>query len=430
MAEKFCILGAGSSGLAVANNFRQLGIPFDCLEREDELGGNWCFGKPASSVHRSTRLISSKPLTEFVDFPMPEDYPDQPGQALVWQYLRDYAEHFDLYSSIEFGIAVRWIEPAPGSGWIVTLSSGERRRYRGVVIANGHNWDPRWPVFRGRFSGTLLHSSEYKSPEPLVGRRVLVVGGGNSGFDIACESAKHAAATFHSLRRRYHVLPRFYRGQPIDACGEWMLNWRVPLWLKRLSAARVRAAVWGFRGRGQGRADHRLFETHPVINSDWPGHVDGGEIVVKPNVQELRGKSVLFDDGSQEEIDVIVCATGFCTAFPFLPVERLNWHRGRPDLYLNLFHPGRDDLFVVGLIQPDSGQFGLVDYQSRLLAEYIVGLDQSRPAARRLQALKRTGRMPQSHRIRYVDSPRHLLEVEHHSYRRELTQWIERLAAT
>lgn len=244
-AEKFCILGAGSSGLAVAKNFRALRIPFDCLEREDDVGGNWYFGTRASSVYRSTRLISSKPLTEYGDFPMPEHYPDHPDQDMVWRYLRSYAEHFDLYPNIEFNTSVESVEPTDETGsWEVTLSTGERRRYRGVVIANGHNWDPRWPNYPGHFDGEVLHSSQYKTPDVLVGRRVLVVGGGNSGYDLATESARHAIATFHSLRRRYALLPRYFRGRPVDQSGEWMLRWRLPLWLRRLSIARVCRLAW------------------------------------------------------------------------------------------------------------------------------------------------------------------------------------------
>src|SRR5262245_49912956 len=230
-AGKFCILGAGASGLAVAKNLRTCGIAFDCLEREDDVGGNWYFGKPHSTVYRSTRLISSKRGTEYTDFPMPDDWPEHPGHELVWQYLRSYARHFGLYASIEFNTEVKRIEAArrgeergtrsetsgsdllaprfsliaPASGWDVTLADGSRRRYRGVVIANGHNWDPRWPVYPGEFSGETIHSAEYKSPEIGRGRRVLVVGGGNSGFDIATDVAPLARATFHSLRRGYQV---------------------------------------------------------------------------------------------------------------------------------------------------------------------------------------------------------------------------------
>ena len=452
-AEKLCVLGAGSSGLTVAKNFLEAGIAFDCLEREDDIGGNWYFGSSASSVYRSTRLISSKPLTEYADFPMPEHYPDHPDQNMVWRYLRSYAERFDLYRHIQFNTSVAQVEPAgeagsreqgakskqprtevvpapssllpASSGWIVTLASGERRRYRGVVIANGHNWDPRWPNYPGQFAGRVLHASQYKTPDVLCGRRVLVVGGGNSAYDVAVESSRHATATFHSLRRGYRILPRYFRGRPVDQGGEWMLRWRMPLWIRRLSIARVCRLAW--RPYGPPVADHAFFETHPAINGRWPLDVDRGAIVTKSDIQELCGDEVRFADGSQERIDLIVYATGYNISFPFIDAEKLNWHDGRPELYLNVFHPERDDLFVAGLIQPDSGQFGLVDCQAQLIAAYLQGLKQDRPGANRLKKAKRKTQSTAAHGIRYVDSPRHLLEVEHFSYRRALESWIRRL---
>jgi hypothetical protein len=426
-ADKFCILGAGSSGLAVAKNFLAAGIPFDCLEREDDVGGNWYYGRRASSIYRSTRLISSKPLTEYIDFPMPEHYPDQPDQDMVWRYLRSYAEHFQLYPHIKFNTCVESLERSRKAigGWDVRLTSGEKRHYRGLVVANGHNWDPRWPVYPGSFSGEAIHACAYKTPDLLAGRRVLIVGGGNSGFDIATESARHAAATFHSLRRRYPLLPRYFRGNAVDQGGEWMLRWRLPLWLRRLAIARVCGQAWS--AYWQPVADHAFFETHPAINGRWPIDVARGAIVVKPNVRELAVNEVIFDDGSHERIDAIIYATGYNLSFPFLDAAELNWKDGRPELFLNVFHPQCDDLFVVGMIQPDSGQFGLVDCQSRLIAAYLSGLKRGRRGARRLQNAKRS-KSATSNAIRYVDSARHLLEVEHFSYRRTLQKWIRRLS--
>lgn len=425
-AEKFCILGAGSSGLAVTKNFLAAGIPFDCLEREDDIGGNWYFGRKGSSVYRSTRLISSKSLTEYTDFPMPAYYPDHPDQEMVWRYLKSYAERFDLYRHIEFKTSVQWIAPAKGAehGWEVTLASGERRRYRGVVIANGHNWDPRWPSYPGDFAGEVLHSSQYKTPEVLAGKRVLVVGGGNSGYDLATESARYAAATYHSLRRGYALLPRFFRGRPVDEGGEWMLRWRLPLWLRRLAIARVCRAAW--KPHEPPQVDHAFFETHPSINGRWPLDVARGAVAVKPDIRAFEGGEVIFEDGSRESIDLVIYATGFNISFPFLDVAELNWRRDRPELYLNIFHPERDDVFVVGLIQPDSGQFGLVDCQSQLIAAYLNGLKGQRPAAARLKSAKRNCSLT-SNGIRYIDSPRHLLEVEHFSYRRTLERQIRQL---
>ena len=209
-SHKFCIVGAGSSGLAAVRALMAAGIPCDCLEREDDVGGNWYYGRPHSSVYASTHTISSKRLTEYVDFPMPKEYPAYPHHRQVWEYLKSYARHLGLYEHIELNCTIANIT-YEGTGWVVRLANGAERRYRGIIVANGHNWDPRLPKYPGKFDGQVFHSSQYKTPDVLAGRRVLVVGAGNSGCDIAAESAQHAAQTWHSTRRGYHYLPKFWR---------------------------------------------------------------------------------------------------------------------------------------------------------------------------------------------------------------------------
>lgn len=423
----FCILGAGSSGLAAARHLKAGGIPFECLEREDDVGGNWYYGKPASSVYASTHTISSKRLTEYRDFPLPESYPEFPSHRQIHAYLRDYARHHDLYRSIEFNAEVRWMAP-DGRGWTVELASGDLRRYRGVIISNGHNWDPRWPDYPGNFDGLVLHSSQYKTPEVLRDRRVLVVGGGNSGCDLAVEAAVHGRHALHSTRRGYHVLPKFFRGKPIDQCGEVLLWMRMPLPVRRLAGAAVSRLVLGPSARtGMRPADHRLFETHPVINSQIHHHLGHGRLELRGDIEQLLGDRVRFVDGQEDAVDLILYATGFKISFPFMDPAHLNLVDGAPQLYLNVFHPRRDDVFCIGLIQPDSGQFGLVDDQAAVVARYIKGLKAGRRSAVRFQRIKQGPPPDLSGRIRYVDSPRHRLEVEHASYRRRLGRLKRRL---
>lgn len=427
MSARYCILGAGSSGLAVAKNFLQADIPFDCFERHDDVGGNWYYGKPGSSVYKSTHLISSKRLTEYTDFPMPENYPPYPSQQQAGEYLRSYARHFGLYERIEFGRTVELIEKLPNNCWQVRLESGESRTYDGIVIANGHNWDPMWPVYAGTFDGQILHSCQYKTPDLLKDKRVLVVGAGNSGCDIAVESAQHAAATFHSVRRGYHYLPKFYRGQPIDQLNERLLRWRLPLWLRRaLASYAIKLAVGRPQNYGLPKPDHKLFETHPIINSQMLYCVGHGQIHPKPDIAELCGNHVKFVDGTSEEVDVLIYATGFRISFPFIDRKYLNWHDGRPHLFLNIFHPQDDTLLIAGLIQPDSGQWGLVDYQSQLIARYLLGLKNNTAVAARFR--KQKASPPALNQgIRYLCSTRHLLEVEHFSYRERLKKYIRQL---
>ncbi len=432
--DRYCIIGAGSSGLTAAKNLKQVGIPFDVIEREDGVGGNWYYGKPNSSVYRSTHLISSKPLTEYTDFPLPKEYPDFPSHEQILTYFQDYARHFDLLPSIAFNTEVTRVAPASPSAeaWDVTVrpvgdaGEGETRRYGGVIIANGHNWLPKYPEYPGSFTGQTLHSADYKTPDVLEGKRVLVVGAGNSGCDIAAEAATHAAKTFLSTRRGYYYMPKFFFGRPVDQVGEALLNLNMPLSLRRVIGKITYSVAVGDLSRyGVKAPDHKLFETHPIVNAQLPYYIAHGDVTPKPDIQELRGATVAFVDGTREPIDLIVYATGFRIAFPFMDTELLNWRHGYPSLYLNVFHPTYDNLFVAGLIQPDSGQWGIVDCQCQLIARFILAQQRESPQADRFRALKRRGQENYGGGVKYKESTRHYVEIEHHSYRKR----VERLVA-
>ena len=427
--EKYCIIGAGPCGLAATKNFVQRGIACDCYDREDDVGGNWYFGRDSSRCYESAHLISSKRLTEYTDFPMPRDFPPYPSHRQALRYLRSYARHFDLYRHIKLQTSVERVE-RNGDGWDVFLSGeAEPKKYRGVVIANGHHWDPQQPEYPGEFDGQILHAGHYKTPDMFAGRRVLIVGAGNSGCDIAVEAAQHAEQTFHSLRRGYHFLPKFLFGKPIDVCGERLHRLHLPLWLRRWI---TRWTVWMSQGSpqrfGLPAADHKLFETHPIVNSQllyWAGH---GEICFKGNVERLDGDGVCFADGSHETVDLIVLATGYKLSFPFIDDRHLAKQDGRPRLFLNAFHPEYDDLFVAGLIQPDSGIWGLADLQSQLIASFIIAARTGHPAADWFRRIKSAGSDQLGHGIHYINSPRHSIEVEHYSYRRRLEKLVGKFA--
>jgi hypothetical protein len=427
-SDRYCIIGAGTSGLAVIKNFLAAHVPFDCLEREDTIGGNWAYGKPASSIYQSCHLISSKRLTEYNEFPLPEDYPEFPKHELAFKYIKDYAEHFGLIEHIQFNTPVEWIEPVDIGKWLIKLASGEERIYRGVVIANGHNWDPQFPDFPGEFTGQMFHSCQYKTPDTITGKRVLVVGAGNSGCDLAVEASIHGSRAVQSLRRGYPILPKIFRGMPVDALGERLLRWRVPTPLRRLIAKlMVRLSLGPSHLTGWPKPDHKLFETHPILNSRIHDRLAHGDLVIKPNIARLDGQTVHFVDGTSEDFDVIIYATGFKITFPFLDTKHLNWHDDRPDLYLNIFHPERDDVFCVGLIQPDSGQWGIVDDQARLVTRYLLDREKTTAAITQFKRLKETNDQRWRGGKKYLNSPRHRLEVEHFSYRRELQKKLKGL---
>jgi hypothetical protein len=261
-------------------------------------------------------------------------------------------------------------------------------------------------------------------PVAIRGKRVLVIGGGNSACDIAVECGTHAAATVLSLRRGYYFVPRFLLGRPADLRGERLLKLGLPLWLRRLVSLRAIDREIGLPWRhGLPRPDHRLWETHPIVNGDLCRRIDDGAVRPTGDVARFDGDAVVFADGSREVFDVVICATGYRVTMPFIDPHHLCADaEGIPRLFMNLLHPTRDDLAVVGLIQPDSGQWGLTDLQAKLVARMAVA---ARTSPRALAWLYRQRqRPPSAGAVRYVDSPRHRLEVEHFSYARTLERLI------
>lgn len=425
-SDRYCIVGAGSSGITAGKALKEAGIPFEIIEREDEVGGNWYYGRPNSSVYKSTHLISSRTMTEYPDFPMPDDYPDYPSHEQVCEYLRTYARHFCLYPFIQFNLSVENITRTDDGLWDVELNNGETRRYGGVVIANGHNWDPKYPDFPGEFHGTSLHSADYKTPDVLRDKRVLVVGAGNSGCDIAVESAQNAAKTFHSTRRGYYYVPKYAFGKPADTINEIPIRMNFPIWLRRfINGLILRVLVGDLRRYGLRQPDHKLLESHPIVNQHITYYMGHGKISPRPDVVELCGDSVRFEDGTIEPIDVIIYATGFKISFPFIDRQYLGWDGKKPDLYLNAYHREYDNLFVIGLVQPDSGQFWIADMQAQLMARFILAMDHNSPSADEFRSVKATDRPDLGGGIQYIESTRHYVEIEHHSYRKRIRRLLK-----
>ena len=430
---RYCVIGAGAAGLTAAKNLREHGFAVDVFELAEMVGGNWNIAHPYSRVYESTHTISSPPFTQYPDFPMPDSWPDYPHHAQIGEYLERYAAHFGLHEVIQFSTEVEHLEPVEGGrSWDVTVrADGASRtmRYAGVVICNGHNWYPKLPSYPGEFSGVALHSAEYKTPDVLRGRRVLVVGGGNTGCDIAVEAAQNAAASLHSTRRGYWYAPKYNFGRPSDQVSDVFFSLRLPTRLIQMAfESTLKLTIGDITRHGLPKPDHRILETHPINNSQLVYYVGHGDIAPKPDVARLDGDTVHFVDGSSAQVDVIVWATGYLMHFPFIEDRHLNWHDGRPHLYLNAFPPAYDNLFVIGLLQPDSGLFNLMHWQAQVMARFLraqvadpAAADRFRRARDEHVEERRTGG------LRYTDSTRHHLEIEHMDYLRGLADVVHLL---
>ena len=207
-----------------------------------------------------------------------------------------------------------------------------------------------------------------------------------------------------------------------------MLDLGVPLGVRRIIGRLVyRMAVGDLSRYGVKPPDHALFETHPIVNAQLPYYIAHGDVLPRPDIHEYAGREVVFVDGTREAVDLIVYATGFQIVFPFMDTALLDWQQGHPSLYLNVFHPRYDNLFVVGLIQPDSGQWGLEERQARLIARFLMARKRSRRKAAWFRRLKAVGQEDYGGGVKYKESTRHYVEVEHHSYARRLDRLAREL---
>jgi cation diffusion facilitator CzcD-associated flavoprotein CzcO len=432
--DTVCVIGAGAAGLTAVKNLTEHGFGVDCYERETGVGGAWNWRHERSPVYASTHLISSKPFTQFPDFPMPDSWPDYPHHSRLLEYLERYAEHFGLRSHIWFGTEVVRVEPAEGDRWDVTTRStgrGSERtaRYAAVVVANGHNWAPKQPEYEGLadFRGTVIHASAYTDASQLRGRRVLVVGAGNTGCDIAVEAAQQAAACWHSSRRGYWYAPKYVMGRPVDQVNDAVLAMRLPLWLRQWIFHRtLRLTVGDLTRFGLPKPDHKVYETHPIANSQLVYYVGHGDIVPVPDVARFTRTGVELTDGREIDPELVVLATGYLPRFDFLAPKILGAddEQARPRLYLNAFPPGYPTLAVVGLVQPDSGIFPLMHWQSVAFARWLR-LRESHPgraAALGARIDAEAGR--RWTRAKVKDSTRHWFEVSHVDYLRAVQKML------
>lgn len=420
--EKYCIVGAGPSGLIMARAMLKEGVPFDLFERHSDVGGIWDPENAGSPMYESAHFISSKYTSHFYGYPMPEYYPDYPNYRQLLDYIRAFARDYGLYPHMTFNTAVTQAEPN-GDGWLVTLSTGEQRRYAGIICANGVTWHPSLPQYPGleRFAGEVRHSVTYRSSQEFRDRRVLIVGAGNSGVDIACDAARSARKAFISLRRGYRFIPKHIFGVPTDVFINEQVMPPKGVVVPDDPSTLIDAIVGDLTRFGLSKPDHKALASHPIMNTQIIHHLAHGDITARPDVKEFREHSVVFVDGCEEEIDLVLFATGYEYRIPYVSEQLFEWHSGHPHLYLNVFNRKVDNLYMLGFIEfadaayqrfDEMAQLILIDIHARVTGE----------KRDRIQQLKRSDQPDLRGNMTYIDSPRHTNYVETHTYQHKLAE--------
>ncbi|CAJ1060081.1 dimethylaniline monooxygenase 5-like isoform X2 [Labrus bergylta] [Xyrichtys novacula] len=396
MVARVAVIGAGSSGLVCIKVCVDEGLQPVCFESSDDIGGLWRFKETPeperANIYRSLVVNTSKEMMCFSDYPMPPNYPNYMHNSQLLQYYRLYAEHFDLLRHIHFKTTVRSVTQradfSESGQWdVVTVNrDGEEERhvFDAVLVCSGHYTHPALPLtdFPGyqTFSGHCLHSWEYKDADACRGKRVVVVGIGNSAGDIAVELSRFTEKTFLSTRQGAWVIGRMAsNGFPLDMTAITRFNnilmQRLPKSLTNWAAERSLNKQFNHRLYGL-QPRHRPFDKWPLINDDLPGRILQGALVMKPNLRGFRGSGVEFEDGSVEEnIDSVVFCTGYKGTFPFLPAALTNGPNGEFTLYKRVFPPSlsKPTLAIMGLLQARGPIMPIVEMQARWAVRVFTG---------------------------------------------------------
>jgi cation diffusion facilitator CzcD-associated flavoprotein CzcO len=406
MPQRTAVIGAGPSGLAAARALTRAGIEVVGFEASSTVGGLWNIDNPRSSVYGSAHLISSRTTTEFREFPMRSSV-DYPGHRELLQYFEEYADTFGLRELFRFETPIDRVE-RNDEGWLV---NGER--FGSVVLANGTLAEPSIPSFDGTYSGELLHSAQYSSADIFAGKRVLIVGAGNSGCDIAVDAVHRAASVDLSVRRGYYFVPRYLFGRPSDTLNQGR---PLPRPIKQAIDSRLLRLFTGDPRRfGFPKPDYGIYESHPIVNTQVLQHLGQGDLRVVPAPARFDGTTVHFTDGSQNDYDLVLLATGYTLDYPFIDRDELNWNSAAPSLYLNIVPPSLSGLYVVGMVEASG-----LGWQGRYEQAELVAAHLTAPQALRERFAQRVaGRWPDTTGgYRYLGLDRMSYYVNKDVYRR------------
>lgn len=365
------ILGAGPAGLATGACLATAGMPFEILEQADVVGSAW------HRHYERLHLHTVKRHSHLPGLPFPADFPTYPSRQQVVAYLTAYAAHFGLRP--HFGETVGTLSrAADGAGYEVE-SSGRRWRAAHVVVATGVNRMPRRPEWPGLadFRGRVLHSRDYRNGAPFRGQRVLVIGLGNTGGEIALDLLEHGAQPSISVRSPISVVPRDFLGRPAQEAGVRLrflplgLRDAVGRWVSRTAFGDLSAYGLGTPTVGPITSIERHRRV-PLIDIGMVARIKDGSLPIVPDVARFSETGVEFRDGRAADFDAVLLATGYRTGLgEFVQVEGVLDEQGYPrTLHDALRAPG---LFFTGFTSASVGLLREIGLEAQRITRSIAG---------------------------------------------------------
>lgn len=416
-SKKYCLVGAGPAGLVMARALIKEGIPFDWYEKHSDVGGIWDMNNPGTPMYESCHFISSKYTSGFYGFPMSADLPDYPSASQILSYIRAFADKYDLKRRVTFGISVVDAQPIENDQWRISFSDGRTEVFEGLINATGVTWHPNRPHIDGeeRFKGEIIHSVQYRDPKEFDGKRVLIVGAGNSGVDIASDAATHASQAYLSVRRGYRFIPKYIFGVPTDALISGKIQPPKGVSITGDTTKMIDTLIGDLTRYGLPAPDHDLLASHPIMNTQVLHHLGHGDLIAKPDIQSIDESGVTFKDGSHVDLDTIVLATGYSYSVPYLEQSEDEWRDGRPQLYLRILSRKHLNLYFIGYAEfadaaykrfDEMAQMVVIDIRARTTGEHY----------QELLELRKSDNPDLAGGHKYIESPRHTNYIEVETY--------------
>ncbi|KAM6165874.1 flavin-containing monooxygenase 3 [Erethizon dorsatum] len=395
MVKRVAIIGAGVSGLASIRSCLEEGLEPTCFERSNDIGGLWKFSdhveEGRASIYKSVFTNSSKEMMCFPDVPFPDDFPNFMYHSKLQEYIVAFARQKDLLKYIKFETLVTSVTKRPDFSitgqWNVTTEKDGKKEsaiFDAVMVCSGHHVYPNIPkeAFPGLkdFKGKCFHSRDYKEPGIWKGKRVLVIGLGNSGCDIAAELSHTAEQVMISSRSGSWVMSRVWDdGYPWDM----VFVTRFQALLKNNLPTAV--SDWWYMKQMNARFKHENYglmplngtlRKEPVFNDELPARILCGTVSIKPNVKKFTETAAIFEDGTMfEAIDCVIFATGYGYAYPFLDESIIKSRNNEITLFKGIFPPQleKPTFAVIGFVQSLGAAIPTTDLQARWTAQVIKG---------------------------------------------------------
>jgi len=420
--KRVAVIGAGACGICAAKYLLEVGFDVTVFEIGTQIGGMWRYlnDNGRSSAYRTLHINTSRGVTRFSDLDFDADTQDFPDHTDMHRYLVRYAEHFGVAPRIRFSNRVARVAPAfdrarEAPRWEVALENGTVEHFDAVIVASGHLTRPLNVPGLQAFGGEYLHSHDYKAPEPFVGKRICVVGIGNSACDIAADVCVTSPRCVLVARSGVVILPKLLFGRAFtDITAAIQRPW-IPRALRRRI---TRALVWLAHGDMAKLGFKRPAElTHVTSNAAIVADIAYRRIEVKQGIAAIEGRSIRFADGTSEEFDVLIAATGYEIEIDFIPGEVVRVADNRVDLYLRIVPPDWPGLYFMGFFNADTALNMIFEHQARWVRELLLG-NATLPSPASMHAA--IAERAQWYARQYKASPRHTIEEEHVRYLTDL----------